>query len=41
MQMGDMGAELFEMNWVQSVVLFFVYLGWALYVTGIVVAVPL
>lgn len=39
MQMGDMGAELFEMNWVQSVVLFFVYLGWALYVTGIVVAV--
>ena len=34
-----MGAELFEMNWVQSVVLFFSYLGWALFATGLVVAV--
>lgn len=24
--MGNMGADLFEMNWVQSIVLFFVYL---------------
>lgn len=38
MQMGNMGAELFEMSWVQSIVLFFSYLAWALYVTGIVVA---
>ena len=38
MQMGNMGAELFEMGWVQSIVLFFSYLAWALYVTGIVVA---
>ena len=38
MQMGSMGAELFEMSWVQSVVLLFSYLAWALYVTGIVVA---
>ena len=38
MQMGSMGAELFEMSWVQSVVLLFYYLAWALYVTGIVVA---
>ena len=27
-EMGGMGAELFEMSWVQSVVLFFSYLGW-------------
>ena len=33
-----MGAELFEMSWVQSVVLFFSYLGWALYAVGLVVA---
>lgn len=39
MQMENMGAELFEMTWVQSVVLFFSYLAWALYVTGLVVAV--
>lgn len=39
MQMGKMGADLFEMSWVQAIVLFFSYLAWALYVTGIVVAV--
>lgn len=38
MQMGSMGEDLFEMSWVQSIVLFFSYLAWALYVTGIVVA---
>jgi hypothetical protein len=26
--MGNMGAELFEMAWVQAVVLFFSYLAW-------------
>ena len=36
--MGNMGAELFEMNWVQSIVMFFSYLGWSLYVVGLVVA---
>lgn len=36
--MGNMGAELFEMSWVQAVVLFFSYLAWALYVTGLVVS---
>lgn len=36
--MGNMGVELFEMSWVQAVVLFFSYLAWALYVTGLVVA---
>ena len=38
MQMGNMGADLFEMGWVQSIVLFFSYLAWALYATGLVVA---
>ncbi len=38
-QMGDMGSELFDLSWVQSVILFFSYLAWALYVTGLVVAV--
>ena len=38
MQMGNMGADLFEMTWVQSVVLFFSYLAWALYVTGLEVS---
>ena len=36
--MGNMGADLFEMNWVKSIVLFFVYLAWALYGIGLVVA---
>ena len=38
-QMGNMGVELFEMSWVQSIVLFFSYLAWALYGTGLVVSV--
>lgn len=36
--MGNMGVDLFQQNWVQSIVLFFSYLAWALYVTGLVVA---
>jgi hypothetical protein len=36
--MGNMGADLFGMSWVQSIVLFFVYLAWALYGTGLVVS---
>lgn len=38
MQMGNMGADLFGMSWVQSIVLFFSYLAWALYGVGLVVA---
>lgn len=30
-EMGNMGAEMFEMSWVQSIVLFFSYLAWILY----------
>ena len=37
-EMGNMGVELFELSWVRSIVLFFSYLAWALYVTGLVVA---
>ena len=37
-EMGNMGVELFEMSWVQSIVLFFSYLARALYGTGLVVA---
>ena len=37
--MGQMGAELFELDWVQAIVLFFSQLAWALYGVGLVVAV--
>ena len=37
-EMGNMGVELFTMSWVQSVVLFFSYLAWALYGIGLVFA---
>ena len=37
-EMGNMGVELFEMNWVQSVVLFFSQLGRALFGVSLVVA---
>ena len=38
-QMGNMGAELFELNWVQGVVIFVNYLGWSLFAVGFAVAV--
>ncbi len=37
--MGNMGVELFELQWSQSIILFFSRLGWALYLVGLVVAV--
>ncbi|MFI3228436.1 MAG: DUF6045 family protein, partial [Clostridia bacterium] len=37
--MGSLGVDLFELDWVNSVVLFFSKLAWALYVVGIIVAV--
>lgn len=37
-QMGGMGVELFELEWVQAVVLFFSQLGWALFGISLVVA---
>ncbi|NCB42251.1 MAG: hypothetical protein EOM59_06485 [Clostridia bacterium] len=38
-EMGDMGADLFELPWVQSVVLFFSYFACALYGIGLIVAI--
>lgn len=35
--MNNMGVELFELPWVQAVTTFFGYLGWTLFVVGIVV----
>lgn len=37
-QIGGMGVELFELEWVQAVVLFFNKLGWALFAVSLVVA---
>ena len=37
--MGNMGADLFDMTWVKPIVLFFAYLGWALYGNGLAVSV--
>ena len=36
--MGNMGVELFELNWVQAIVLFFSQLGWALFGVSLVVS---
>ena len=36
-QMGGMGVELFELPWVQGIVLFFTRLGWALFGVSLVV----
>ncbi len=37
--MGNMGVELFDLDWVQAIVLFFSQLGWALYGVSLVVCV--
>ena len=37
-EMGNMGVELFDMSWVQSIVLFFSQLGWALFGVSLVVS---
>ncbi len=36
--MGNMGVELFELDWVQAIVLFFSQLGWALFAVSLVVS---
>lgn len=37
-EMGNMGVELFDLPWVQAIVLFFSQLAWALFGVGLVVA---
>ena len=36
-QMGNMGVELFDLEWVQSIILFFSHLAWALFGVSVVV----
>ena len=38
-EMGNMGVELFDLEWVQAIVLFFSQLGWALYGVSLVVCI--
>lgn len=38
-QMGNMGAEIFDLRWVQATVWLFTLFGWALFAAGVVVAV--
>lgn len=37
--MGGMGADIFELDWIKATIQLFTYLGWALYVAGLTVAV--
>lgn len=37
-QMGNMGVELFDLSWVQAIILFFSQLGWTLYAVSLLVA---
>ncbi len=37
--MGNMGAEIFDLKWVQATVYLFTLLGWGLFVAGVIVAV--
>ena len=37
--MGNMGAEIFDLNWVKATILLFTYFGWALFAAGVVVAI--
>ena len=37
--MGDMGAEIFDLKWVQATVYLFTLFGWGLFIAGVIVAV--
>ena len=37
--MGNMGAEIFDLTWVQATVKLFTLFGWSLFVAGLVVAI--
>lgn len=37
--MGNMGAEIFDLEWVEGTILLFTLFGWALFVAGVVVAI--
>lgn len=38
-RMGNMGAEIFDINWIKATILLFTLFGWALFVAGTVVAI--
>lgn len=37
--MGNMGADIFELDWVEATILLFTLFGWSLFVAGVVVAI--
>ena len=37
--MGNMGADIFELDWIQATIKLFTLFGWALFVAGVVVAI--
>lgn len=37
--MGNMGAEIFDLDWVEGTILLFTLFGWALFIAGVVVAI--
>ncbi len=37
--MGNMGADIFDLDWVKATIKLFTLFGWALFVAGVVVAV--
>lgn len=38
-KINNMGAEIFELDWIKATVLLFTYFGWALFAAGVVVAI--
>lgn len=37
--MGNMGADIFDLDWIQATIKLFTLFGWALFVAGVVVAI--
>ena len=37
--MGNMGADVFDLKWVQALIMLFTLFGWALFIVGVVVAI--
>lgn len=37
--MGNMGADIFDLDWIKATILLFTYFGWALFAAGVVVAI--
>lgn len=37
--MGNMGAEIFDLKWIQATVYLFTLFGWGLFIAGVIVAI--